>query len=399
MDEPQKLLSRDFILLFLLGTCSNCYLAIFYCLEQWLASQGVDASTSGVLIAALPFMVLFTRPVASWALLGRDKMPAMVVSIGISSLVMLTYPFVQGPHVVALVFCLRVVQGIALAVYSSCTVAVLVSCIPPGQSARGFALFSLTLLLPFSIIPAVAEQLLAIVGSETRLFAWSALLGLPALAMLLPLASRLRAEQVPGNAVSGVSRAQLWHSVRHSGLFFVFLACMLFSIMTNQAIIFMKGLCSVTGGQAGVFFTIYTCTIMLLRLACSRHLDKLQRYPAIWFSSLVLGVSMAGIGFGPAWGLAPFSCMYGLALGLLYPLLAAVVYDRSLPETRSLNSNVMMATFDASGVIGPILGGMVVQFGMGYRGVFATNAAAVLLCGLCMVLDWLRVQTPPQSKA
>ena len=397
MDEPQKLLSRDFILLFLLATCSNCYIAIFYCLEQWLVGQEVSASTSGVLIAALSLMVLVTRPLASWGLLGRDKMPAMVVSIGISSLVMLAYPFVQGPHVVELVFCLRVVQGIALAVYSSCTVAVLVSCIPPGQSARGFALFSLTLLLPFSIIPAIAEQLLAVVGNEANLFAWSALLGLPALAMLPPLAARLRAEQAPGSAVTRVSRAQLWHSVRHSGLLFPYLACMLFSIMTNQAIIFMKGLCSVTGGQPGVFFTIYTSTIMLLRLACSKYLDKLPRYPAIWLSSLVLGGCMMGIGFGPAGGLAPFSFMYGLALGLLYPLLAAVVYDRSLPETRSLNSNVMMAAFDASGVISPLLGGMVVQVGLGYRGVFAANATAVLVCGLCMVLDRLRARVP-QSK-
>ncbi len=390
MDASQKLLSRDFVLLFLLTTCCNCYMAISYCLEQWLARQGVEPSTCGVLIAALPLMVLLVRPLASWLLIGRDKRPAMVVSIGISSLVMLAFPLVPSSHVVGLVLCLRVIQGIALAVYSSCTTAVLVSCIPPGQSARGFALFSLTLLLPFSVLPAIAEQLLSIVGDEANLFAWSTLLGAPALAMLPPLARRLRQEQEPDSVFASITRAQLWHSVRHSGLFFVFLGCMLFSIMTNQSIIFMKGLCTVTGGMPGLFFTVYTGSIMALRLSCSRVLDRLPAHATTILASLALGVVMLGIGFGPAWGLAPFSLAYGLALGLLYPLMAGVIVDRSLPETRSLNSNLMMACFDASGVIAPLLGGCVVQVGLGYRGVFAANAVAVLACGLCMLVDWLR---------
>ena len=386
MDSPQKLLSRDFVLLFLLATCSNCYIAVSYCFEQWLVKQDVPASTCGVLMAALPALVLLTRPLASVWLLGRDKMPAMIVSIAVSSLVMLAYPFVGTSHVVGWVLLLRVVQGVALAVYSSCTVSVLVSCIPQGESARGFALFSLTLLLPFAVIPAIAEELLAIVPSEAHLFAWSTLLGVPAFCMLPPLARRLRAGG--DGAPTHHSYAELWHSVCHSGLLYAYLACMLFGTMTSQAINFVKGLCTLTGGNPGLFFTIYTATIMVLRVLCSRQLDRLPRHPAIWLSCAVLAASMLGIGFGPLWAFAPCSFTYGLALGLLYPLLAAVIYDRSQPEMRSLNSNVMMAAFDASGTLAPLLGGLVVQVGLGYRGVFAGNALAVSICGLCMVVDW-----------
>ena len=50
----------------------------------------------------------------------------------------------------------------------------LVSCIPTGQSARGFALFSLTMLLPYSIIPALSERILPILGGEPHLFAFQA---------------------------------------------------------------------------------------------------------------------------------------------------------------------------------------------------------------------------------
>ena len=41
--HPQeKLLSRDFILLFCMAMCCNSYLAVFYCFEQWLEGLAVS---------------------------------------------------------------------------------------------------------------------------------------------------------------------------------------------------------------------------------------------------------------------------------------------------------------------------------------------------------------------
>ena len=183
-EPPQKLLSRDFILLFCMAMFSNSYIAVFYCFEQWLEGLSISPNWRGVLLSSLFAMVLLCRPLASVLLLKRGKLLAMLASIMVSSCVMLAYPYVRGEHVIGIIWLLRIIQGIALAVYSSCTVAVLVSCIPKGQSARGFALFSLTMLLPYSIIPALAERLLPVLGGEPRLFALTAVLGLPALAAI-----------------------------------------------------------------------------------------------------------------------------------------------------------------------------------------------------------------------
>ena len=128
----------------------NSFIAVFYCFEQWLEGMAVSPNWRGVLLASMFAMVLLFRPLASVLLLRRGKLPAMAVSIAISSGVMLGYSYVGGPHAIGMIWTLRIVQGIALAVFSSCTVAVLVSCIPKGQSARGFAIFSLTMLLPFA---------------------------------------------------------------------------------------------------------------------------------------------------------------------------------------------------------------------------------------------------------
>lgn len=377
----------------------NSFVAVFYCFEQWLETLSVSPNWRGILLASMFAMVLLFRQIASVALLRRGKLLAMALSITASCAVMLAYPHVQGPHLIGLILFLRIAQGIALAVFSCCTVSVLVGCIPKGQSARGFAIFSLTLLLPYSIIPAVGEQILSLLGGEPRLFAYTALLGIPSLLMLIPLAPRLRKPEFAADGEDGISRRELWHAVSHSGLFFVYMSCMTFSIMTVLAIFFIKGLCAVTGAHPAWFFSTYTLTIILVRLTGSHRLDSLPRHRITMLCSVLLGCCMLGLAWGPVWAFVPFTFLYGIGLGLLYPLLASMVYDRSTSTTRSINSNVMMATFDASGILAPLIGGMVIHEGFGYRGVFTATALSVTLCGLSMLADKIRMARHAATKS
>lgn len=387
---PQKLFSRDFILLFLMAMCSNSFIAVYYCFEQWMESMGVSANWRGVLLSSLFAMILLFRPLTSVVMLKHSKLWPMTLSLLVCILVMLCYPFIRPASAVPMILTLRLTQGIALAVYSACTISVLVQCIPPGQSAKGFAIFSLTMLLPYSIIPALSEELIPLVGGEAQLFATMAILGIPSFIMLWLLARRLRKPEVPPKEVSGANKKRLFHSITHSGLGLVYAACFSFSITTILAVFFMKGLSAMKGENAALFFTTYSLTIIFVRVFGSRLMDTLPRHRVSAISGCVLGSVMLGFAWGaPSWFI-PLACVYGLALGLLYPLLAAAVYDRSTPETRSINSNVMMATFDASGMLGPILGGMVMNYGFGYDGVFCAGAITSFCCAFFMILDFIR---------
>lgn len=395
---PQRLLSRDFVLLFLMAMCSNSFIAVYYCFEQWMDGLGVTASWRGVLLSSLFAMILLFRPLTSVVLLKRSKLWPMIISLLVATLVMLCYPLVRLSYAIPMILSLRLVQGIALAVYSACTVAVLVQCIPPGQSARGFAIFSLTMLLPYSIIPALSEELIPLVGGEAQLFATMAFLGIPSFLMLYLLSKRLRKPEIPPVDDTGKKRKSLMHSITHSGLGFVYAACFSFSITTILAIFFMKGLCSIRGEHAAWFFSTYSLTIILVRVFGSRLMDTLPRHRVSVVCAVVLGLVMLGFAWGPPSFFIPLACTYGLALGLLYPLLAAGVYDRSTPETRSVNSNVMMATFDASGMLGPILGGVVIDYGFGYDGVFCTAGISAICCGFFMICDYIRFHKKRRSK-
>lgn len=395
--QPQKLLSRDFILLFLMAMCSNSFIAVYYCFEQWMQGLGISPHWRGILLSALFAMILLFRPITSVVMLRHGKLWPMLISLAVCTGVMLVYPYVHSGNAVPIIFCLRLVQGTALAVYSACTVGVLVECIPPGQSARGFALFSLTMLLPYSIIPAVSEKLLPLLGGEANLFAAMAWLALPSFIMVFLLAKRLKKPQAVVEGNPGITAADLKQAVLHSGLAFVYCACLCFSMTTVLAIFFMKGLCELTGEHPASFFTTYSLTIILVRVFGSHMMDTLPRYRVSVICAGVLALCMVGFSWGSPLTFIPFACVYGLSLGLLYPLLAAAVYDRSRPDTRSINSNVMMATFDGSGMLAPMLGGAVIGWGFGYHGVFCAAAMTAAMCGLFMLLDRARMKRRERS--
>lgn len=395
--KPQKLLSREFILLFLMAMCSNSFIAVYYCFEQWMQGLGISAGWRGLLLSALFAMILVFRPLTSILMLKYSKLWPMTISLAVCTLVMVCYPFIGPDGAIPAILALRLIQGMALAIYSACTVGVLVECIPPGQSARGFALFSLTMLLPYSIIPAISEELLPLVGGEAQLFAHMAWLGLPSFIMVALLAKKLKVPEVQVLQGAPMTRKELMHAITHTGLGFVYTACLCFSMTTVLAIFFMKGLCQLTGDHPAAFFSTYSLTIILVRVFGSHLMDTLPRHKVTVICSAILAFCMLGFVWAPGWAFIPMACIYGFSLGLLYPLLAAAVYDRSTAETRSINSNVMMATFDASGMLAPIIGGLVIAQGYGYKGVFTAAAISVGICGLCMIIDAFRMRGQKKS--
>ncbi|MBQ9536823.1 MAG: MFS transporter [Desulfovibrionaceae bacterium] len=354
-------------------------------MEQWMVKLAISPNWRGILLALLALMVFVTRPLVTYFLLGKNKTWPMIGSILVASLTLLSYPLVPQDFAIPVIAALRIIQGIALAVYSSCTTTLLVNCIPAGQSARGFALFSLTLLLPFAILPAIGEGLIIITGGEAQLFAWTAILGIPALATLRPLYQAMQTKLPPARRSASLAHMRQSFHIKNLGL--VYLACFCFTMMTNQAIFFIKGLCQIIHSVPAYFFTTYTSTIILVRLLGNTLLDRLPKAIVIITTAVILAICIGGMGYTQGLGLIPLAFVYGLAMGLHYPLLAALVYDRSSQDARTLNSNIMMAAFDASAFAAPILGGLVINFGYGYQGVFISAAICIIICGASITLD------------
>lgn len=392
---PRTIWTPEFLLLFILAMFANSYIAVFYSFEHWLATMGIAPHWRGGLLSAMFVMVMLGRPVASVWVIRHNALPVMAGAIIINSSAMFVYGQLHSPYSI---LALRMVQGLALAAFSSSVVSVLVRCIPKGQSARGFALFSLTLLLPYSVVPLLSERLLPLLGGESRLYAAAGLMGIPALCMIWPLARKIAAREATA-AANALSLRALIHALGHSGLGRVFLACTFFGSTTILVICFVKGLAQADGASPSLFFTAYSSLVILTRLLSGNHLDTLPRMPVIYTCCLCLALALTGLAVGPGWMFLPLACLYGLGLGMLYPLLAAIIYDGSTPETRSINSNMMMLTFDFSATMGPLLGGAVISAGYGYAGVFLLAAAMAGLCALAAFSHSLAARTREAARS
>lgn len=158
--------STDFLLLFFVLLCGNCFLAVYYCFEQWLEAVSVTPNWRGLLLGILYGMVMVTRPAVSLFMLSRSKLPAIAISLVVSMLILMSYQFLppDSPLFVWMILVLRIVQGFFLAVFSSCVVAAIVRIFPTGRSAKGWALYSVANLLPYAAIPTIGEKLLPLVG-------------------------------------------------------------------------------------------------------------------------------------------------------------------------------------------------------------------------------------------
>lgn len=389
-------ISRNFILLFFVLMCGNSFLAVYYCFEQWLEQVCVTPNWRGLLLGVMYGMIMVTRPAVSFFMLSRSKLPAIAGSIIVSMIILLSYQYLPAgsPAFVWMIFFLRVVQGFFQAVFSSCAVAAIVSCFPAGRSAKGWAFYSIANLLPYAAIPTLGEKLLPLVGGEPRLFALIGLLGLPALVLTFFAAPHLRKPELAVSRGSlNESLAGIVETVRHSGLSLLFAASTLFCLTTSFGLLFMKGLCSQTGGDPAKFYLYYTSTMIVVRFTGCDRLDRLPRGHVVPVCAALMALAFLAIAWAPLWAYVPATFLYGLSLSLLYPLLAAEIVDRSTPETKTINSNFMMFTFDAAGLLASLFGGAVIDMGFGYRGVITLGAIMIASCGLCFHIDRLRLQT------
>ncbi|MDO5536526.1 MAG: MFS transporter [Desulfovibrionaceae bacterium] len=391
---PESLWSRDFILLFIITMFSTCYMAVYYCLEQWMEHVMVAPGWRGILLGSFFGIIMIARPFASVLLLKANKLPPMLVSVLVINAIFLVYQYLDpaSQGFVWVLLLLRIVQGFFMAIFSACSVALLVSCIPPGQSARGFAIFSLTFLIPYAVIPSIGEYLLPILGGEPVLFAWTAAITVPSLIILYLMRAKLREPEVPVSVSQDFRayRRDLLHSVSHSGLGLIYLALLCFGLCTSTCIYFIKGLCSLTGGDPAQFFFYYAATIVILRMIGSRLLDRLPGYTVVPVTAFVMFAALLVVAWGPLSLYGPATIVFAVSLSMLYPIEASIILNRSTPDTKTVNSNLMNTMFDAASLLSPIAGGVILSLGFSYHAVITMSAVTILLSGIFFRLDGAR---------
>jgi MFS family permease len=78
--------------------------------------------------------------------------------------------------------------------------------------------------------------------------------------------------------------------------------------------------------------------------------------------------------------------LYGLCMGVIMPLLNALLFSASPPLLRGLNTNLGLFTMDMAYFLMPYLGGVLIAFGAGFEHLFTIAAGIALACLMLMIL-------------
>lgn len=380
--RPERLFTYDFSVLTLAAAFGFCNIAVFYGFGSYLKRLGVDPAWWGPLLAAEPLAAFCLRPFLSVLVTPRNALALARWSLVGLGLALCGYPFARGIEALLLV---RLCHGVAFVCLVSAVTVLLAQAIPRTLAGRAFGYFSLSALVPYAVMPPLAEGLLPVLGREDRVYACCAVFVLPALALLAPLGRRLGRRAMAG--VAGTSRptlAQVRQTLAAPSVRLILLANLFLFLSTTLIFFFIKPFALRLGlVDPGLFFTVSTAASIATRVLAGPAYDKLPREALLLAALLGLAVCIAG--FAATTGqarLLTLAAGYGLCLGVAMPLANAVMFGLSPPAMRGTNLNLMLFMMDTAYVFGPMAGGAMLAAQAGYPALFLTAAGCALAAGL-----------------
>ena len=153
-----------------------------------------------------------------------------------------------------------------------------------------------------------------------------AILGIPSPDNGTAFVQKIEKPEMPAEGQGSMSIQAILHSILHSGLGYLYMACPVLSMMTSMAIVFVKGLCQLTGEHPAALFTTYSITIILVRVFAATtwihcRATRLRHLICAAILALVM-LASSWPRNGPSY---PWPAFTALPLDFLYPLLAAGV--------------------------------------------------------------------------
>lgn len=245
--------------------------------------------------------------------------------------------------------------------------------VPAARRIEGLALFGVSGMLPMSLSGLLGDAILAH-ASYAMLFGVA--LGFAAVGVGLSLLLRDPPRE-PGEPSRG-----FFVAIRERSLLPIWIVGLCFSTSIVAYFTFMKTFVLETGvGSVGLFFTIYSCSAIAVRL-------WLGSLPDRFGAKRVLGPAIAClvVGFGllattSSAGVAIAAALCGFGHGFTFPILLGLVVSRARSSERGAALALYTALFDAGSLIGGPLLGFTITHGS-YAVMFATAGGLAVLGAL-----------------
>lgn len=377
-----RIFTFEFVGLCLMIFLAYCNITVYYSLYVYLQALGIPESLRGFLIGASSLATMAGYLGVSPFLTVRNAAKAAGIGILILTGCGAAYLYaVSAPALLAVRLC----NGLAVALISAGAMTMLVAVIPPTRTGQAFGMYSVAMLLPYSIVPPVFDWLSPALLTYPQGYAGMAMALLPALAVVAVLGRRVARR--PEHAAA--ARPSLGQMVRNAtnGPIAQLLAVNAVYYLSFAALFFLAKSLFLSRGldHVGIFFSLQMGCMILLRVLANRVFDVVPKIRLIRFCYLVTAGTFLLLYFAHGIALTLVAAvLLGIGMGVGSPSLNAFMYELSEPAFRGLNANLMMLSLQGGSFLGPILGGAAVA-AWSYGGFLLVGAAACLL-GVAMSL-------------
>ncbi|SJZ79041.1 Predicted arabinose efflux permease, MFS family [Trichlorobacter thiogenes] len=376
-----SLVTRPFLLLCIQFLAVSTIVANFFPLQEYLTSLGMPAASAGFILGADALAALIVQPFITPLITARTARRWLLAG----ALILATALIMEGTCNSEFAFTLaRLLQGAGFICVVAAIMPLFVLCIPREMSGRAFGWISLVRLIPYAVVPLLFDLFKIAPSALGGVIRWSALLALLAGALLW-LLPRFPQEQEPA---TGASFAGIKNSLSDRNLLLLFAATVLLYAGYAATFFYLKGFGRAAGlGNSGLFFTVATVMMMLVRLFGGSLFDRfdkrLMNMVFLALSAIGTGLILSATNATILLGLA---VVCGIGWGVVMPLLNALIFDLSRPEARGLNQNLGLLMLQCGFFLGPLAGGWLLPQG-GYPLLFGAAACALLLAaGLVMLI-------------
>jgi MFS family permease len=389
VSTTRKLWTYEFSSLLLVIAVSLGNVSVFYSFYHYLGEIGIPVAWRGFLVGLEPMAAFVLRLFVISQLNMRNAYNVAMVSLFLLVAASCAYLWVTS---IPAMIVLRIFHGATFVLMTSAAIALVVNFIPGEKSGQGFSAISIATMLPFAVVPSLAELILPYVRSEADIYAAVSVFSVIAIILLISIRGRIAA------AVSGMdqvlmrrpTKAEIRENLRIRPVVVLLMGLLLIYMSHATLFYFAKDLSLQNRtGDVGLFFTISMAMMITVRAMGGALLDRVDKLPFLQKALLVLIPTLIVLAdkTSPV-GFYILAALYGLSMGVIMPLLNAMLFLASPPPLRGLNTNLSMFCMDITYFVVPYLGGILIALGAGF-GILFYLCAGYAVLSLILVTNLL----------
>ena len=364
-------LKRNLIAMFVAGLCFWAGLAgLLPALPLYIEQFGATGQQIGWVMASFAIGLLTMRPVMARMTDERGRKPVLLiglVAIAVAPLLYWLVPFLPattwrislGSHVwridsaIVLMMLFRAFHGISIASFVTAYSALVADFAPPGQRGELIGYMSLVNPIGMAVGPALGGYLQAGSGF-TQVFILMAILGTVGLVFTVTITEPKREITSAPRKVAFWSL--LWLPAVRIPALILLLVGLAFGALATFVPLYARE--SNLALNIGLIYTASAFSSFGIRLLAGKASDRYGRGPFITLGLVFYSISMVALWLAQSEvEVLLAAALQGMGGGMLIPMVAALMADRSTSADRGLMFGLCLTGFDVGiALAGPVMG-------------------------------------------